>query len=48
MAKNSKNQLPGIALEKGEHLVLVIKRSKLIPVGFWAGAFLCSAVLIAA
>ncbi|MBB1524658.1 PH domain-containing protein [Candidatus Saccharibacteria bacterium] len=48
MAKNSKNQLPGIALEKGEHLVLVIKRSKLIPVGFWAGAFLCSAILIAA
>ena len=48
MAKNSKNQLPGIALEKGEHLVLVIKRSKLIPIGFWAGAFLCSAVLIAA
>lgn len=48
MAKNSKNQLPDIALEKGEHLVLVIKRSKLIPVGFWAGAFLCSAILIAA
>ena len=48
MAKNPKNQLPGIAFEKGEHLVLVIKRTKLIPVGFWAGAFLCSAVLIAA
>ena len=48
MAKNPKNQLPGIAFEKGEYLVLVIKRTKLIPVGFWAGAFLCSAVLIAA
>ena len=48
MAKNPKNQLPGIAFEKGEHLVLIIKRTKLIPVGFWAGAFLCSAVLIAA
>ena len=48
MAKNTKNQLPGIAFEKNEHLVLVIKPTKLIPVGFWAGAFLCSALLIAA
>lgn len=48
MAKNSKNQLPGIAFENGEHLVLVIKPTKLIPIGFWAGAFLCSALLISA
>ncbi len=48
MAKTSKKQLPGIAFEKGEHLVLVIKRTKLIPLGFWAGAFICSIVLIAA
>ena len=48
MLKNSKNQLPGIAFEKGEHLVLVIKPTKLIPIGFWAGAFLASAFLIAA
>lgn len=48
MAKTSKKQLPGIAFEKGEHLVLVIKRTKLIPLGFWAGAFICSIILIAA
>ena len=48
MAKTSKKQLPGITFEKGEHLVLVIKRTKLIPLGFWAGAFICSIVLIAA
>ena len=48
MAKNSKNQLPGIAFEKGEHLVLVIKPTKLIPIGFWAGAIICSILLIAA
>lgn len=48
MAKNSKKQLPGITFEKGEHLVLVIKRTKLIPLGFWAGAFICSIILIAA
>lgn len=48
MANNSKKQLPGIAFEKGEHLVLVIKRTKLIPLGFWAGALICSVILIAA
>lgn len=48
MAKNSKKQLPGIAFEKGEQLVLVIKKTKLIPLGIWAGAFICSIVLIAA
>ena len=48
MAKTSKKQLPGITFEKGEHLVLEIKRTKLIPLGFWAGAFICSIVLIAA
>lgn len=48
MAKHSKEQLPGIAFEKGEHLVMVIHRSKLIPVGFWSGALFCSVLLIAA